>query len=183
MTLSLLPIAALGLSTIILKSRNYIKSPQISWILVPIFLAYPFYVSIQFALNPIKAPLASSDLKQYVESWPAGWGVKESITYLSEKSRDKKIYVFTAGTFGLMPASLELYLHKNPNIIIKGVWPINDGLPEEIANASKKGETFLLFYQTCPACKDLYGPPWNWPSEKVFQAERGHLALYKVIPR
>lgn len=183
MTLSLLPIASLGLYMIVLKSIKYIKNPKIAWIIVPLILAYPLYVSLQFAINPAKAPLADSDLKQYVESWPAGWGVKESIVFLKDQARDKKIYVFTAGTFGLMPASLELYLNKNPNVIIKGIWPINDGLPEEIDAASKEGETYLLFYQPCPACVDLYEPPWNWPTEKVFKADRGHLAIYKVISR
>lgn len=183
MTLSLIPIAGLGLYNLIMILKKRTKNDLLALFSVPVILAYPFYVSIMFATNPSKAPIAKSDYGQYVRDWPSGWGVKEAIDYLKQESEDKKIYVFTAGTFGLMPASLELYLHKNPNIVIKGIWPINDGLPKEIADASKKGETFLLFYQPCPACKDLYGPPWNWPTSKVFQAERGHLAIYKVIPR
>ena len=183
MTLSLIPIASFGLYNLIMILKKRTRNDLLAFLSVPVILAYPFYVSIQFATNPPNAPIAKSDYGQYVRDWPAGWGVKESITYLTENSRDKKIYVFTAGTFGLMPASLELYLNKNPNIVIKGIWPINDGLPKEIEDASSEGETYLLFYQPCPACIDLYGPPWNWPSEKVFQAERGRLALYKVIPR
>lgn len=183
MTLSLIPLVSLGLYYFVTKAQVFFKNKKAAYALVILFISYPLYVSLQFAINLPKAMIAKSDVEQYISSWPAGWGVKESIVFLQNQSKDKKIYVFTAGTFGLMPASLELYLNKNPNIIIKGIWPINDGLPEEIDVASKEGETYLLFYQPCPACSDLYEPPWNWPTEKVFKAHRGNLAIYKVIPR
>lgn len=181
MTLSLIPIAALGLHTLVLKSEKYLKDKKL--FLVPLVMIYPFYVSLQFAINPADAPLAESDVKQYVGSWPAGWGVKESIDFLKKESESEKIYIYTAGTFGLMPASLELYLHKDPNIIIGGFWPVNEELPSDISSAAKGAKTFVLFYQPCPACQDLYQPPWRWKTERVFKASRGYLAIYRVIPR
>lgn len=182
-SLSLIPVAALGLYSVSKYFEKKLKLPKASILIILIFLAYPLFVSLGFAINPSFATIPDSDRHQYITEWPAGWGVKESIDYFGRQSQSEKIYVFTGGTFGLMPASLELYLGKNPNIIIKGIWPVEDKMPSEISEKAKVSPTFVLLYQPCPACKDLYGPPWNWPTQKVFQAERGFLSIHKVIPR
>jgi hypothetical protein len=58
-----------------------------------------------------------------------------------------KIYIATEGTFGLMPFAEEIYLVKNPNITIKGFWPLSDNLPEDVIDNSKKIPTYFVFYQ------------------------------------
>jgi hypothetical protein len=59
-----------------------------------------------------------------------------------------------------MPESLELYLIKNKNITIKGYWPINDSLPKEAIDYSKKMPSYFIFYQP----QHVVIPP-SFPSE------------------
>ncbi len=183
MTLSLIPIAAFGLSRLNALFQSKIKMQYAHVLLTILFIAYPLYVSLQFAVNPLHAPIADSDIKQYISEWPAGWGVSESVAYLKQESQNQKIFVGTEGTFGLMPFSLELYLVNNPNIILKSYWPINDTPPSDLVEASQTIPTFVLFYQPCPSCSSMFEPPPTWSVEKVMQAPRGNLAIYRVLSK
>lgn len=154
MTMSLLPLVALGLSNVLdfISKKFYQKTkPGIfirNAIVIMLFVGYSLYVSLQFAFNPLHADIPRIDAEQYVNSWSAGWGIKETVAFLEKESKDKKIFVATEGTFGLMPAALELYLGKNKNIIIKGYWPFgNDKLPDEVEENARKMPTYFVFYQ------------------------------------
>ncbi len=129
------------------------------------------------------APIPFSDLGQYNHDWPSGWGIKEAVAILNEEAKNQKIYVATQGNFGLMPYALEIYLVSNPNIEIKGFWPV-DQMPIEVLEKSKKMPTYFIFYQPCQHCKDAGLAPSGWPLEIVFQYEKYHaqryFTLYKV---
>ena len=84
----------------------------------------------------------------------------------------KKIYVGTGGTFGLMPYALEIYLHDNPNITIKGFWPVEGTPPKEVLEAAKKMPTYFVMYQGCPSCPETGIAPSEWKAESVLEFER-----------
>ena len=189
MSLPLLCLAGLSLSAIIsnLHERFFRKSAQsvfrflITIIVFFIFIAYPGFVSLQFAYNPIHALIAEADSRQYVNNWTAGWGIKESISFLKREAKDKKIFVATEGTFGLLPASLEIYLVQNKNIIIKGYWPIDyKQFPEEVYEYAEKMPTYFIFYQ--PQHASL---PLDYPLKLIFQMQEGNsnyfLRFYQVV--
>lgn len=180
MTLSLIPLVALGIYDLSEVVRQKFKI-KFSLVLVLILISiYPIYSSAMFAINPVSAPIDQTDRDQYISTWPAGWGVKEAINFFEEQSQDKKIFVATQGTFGLMPASVEMYFYNNPNVTIKGYWPINDQIPSDVISASQKVDTYFLFYEPCTSCTNTYFPPTNWSVTKVLQAPRGNLTVYKV---
>ena len=179
MSLPLLCLAGLSLSAIMsnLDKRFFGK------IILIIFISYPAFVSFQFAYNPIRAAIPQTDSEQYVNGWTAGWGVKESIAFLQKEAENKKIFVATEGTFGLMPASLELYLVQNKNITIKGYWPINDQeLPKEVYGYAQKMPSYFIFYQPVHA-----NIPSNYPLKLLFQVREGNsnyrLRFYQVIEK
>jgi len=87
------------------------------------------------------------DRNQYYNDWPSGWGVKEAINFFNKQSEKSPIVVYTEGTFGLMPASLEMYLGNNKNIIIKGIWPIPDKPSMEIIAVTKEKPSYILFFK------------------------------------
>ncbi len=151
MTLSLLPLASYGLSlTIDFCQKKLSKTAfkgLIGLFIVIIFTSYPLFVSFQFALDPINSRIAKPDNAQYVNHWTAGWGVRESVEYLKREAAKGKIYIATEGTFGLMPFAEEIYLIKNPNVTIKGYWPLSDNLPDDVVAVSKKMPTYFIFYQ------------------------------------
>ncbi len=188
MSLYLLPLAAWGLNYIINQSlkytpqKNLIKSIRFfTPLIVFVFIWYPGFVSFQFAKDPINAKIAKADNSQYVNSWAAGWGVKESIEFFSQESKNKKIFIATAGTFGLLPAALETYLVQNKNITIKGYWPVNT-VSKEVLDSAKKIPTYFVFYQ-----KEHIIIPSDFPLKLIFQVKQGntnfYYRVYQVIPQ
>ncbi len=185
MSVFLLPLAALTLNELIQfinKKLKVKKNTFLIYIVISIlFISYPAFVSFSIAKDPDNAPIARSDSRQYINSWSAGWGVKESIEFFKKEGKDKKIFIATEGTFGLMPLSLELYLIDNKNITIKGYWPVEHQLPEEVIDYSKKMPSFFVFYQ--PNNQVISK---DYPIELLFQVRSGNseyfYRVYKVIP-
>jgi 4-amino-4-deoxy-L-arabinose transferase-like glycosyltransferase len=155
MTLSLVPLIAYGLDDLIdvllERSKKILKGRTMKFLissaLVLAFVSYPLFVSYQFAFDPINSRIAVPDNAQYVNHWTAGWGVRESVKYLKEVSGGEEIFVATEGTFGLMPFALEIYLHQYKNIEIKGYWPLEKQLPQEVLDIAEKKKTYFIFYQ------------------------------------
>lgn len=185
MTLMLLPIAAWGLDFIIAFVQKSIgsKLPKIvsAIIVTAVFILYPGFISLQFAVNPVNAAIADADRAQYLDGWASGWGVKESIALFNEKAKQQKIFIATEGTFGLMPESMEIYLIKNKNITIKGYWPV-DAFPKEVLAYAKKMPTYFIFYQ--PQHQVI---PSDFPLKLVFEVKQGnansYYRVYQVVPR
>jgi len=130
-----------------------------------------------------KANIPGSDINQYLASWPAGGGIKESVEFFEREAKKGKIYIATEGTFGLMPYAYEIYLVNNPNIKIEGYWPIGDVLPAKVTEESKKIPTYFVFYQSCDSCIGTEAPR-TWPLTQVLKIKKGedgsYLTVYKV---
>ncbi len=189
MSLPLLCLAGLSLSSIMsnLSNKFFGKTKQGVYKLITniivfvIFVGYSGFISLQFAYDPINAAIPKADSNQYVNNWTAGWGVKESIAFLEKQAQDKKIFVATEGTFGLMPASLELYLVQNKDITIKGYWPLEgQKLPEEVYEYAQKVPSYFIFYQ--PQHVNI---PLHYPLKLLFKVQEGNsnyfLRFYQVI--
>jgi len=188
MSLFLLPLAAWALNYIIEEALRYSSQKNkasIAIVLAPfivfVFVWYPGIVSYQFAYDPINAQIAKADNGQYVNSWSAGWGVKESVVFFNEKAKTQKIFIATEGTFGLMPESMEMYLIKNKNITIKGYWPVNN-VSKEALNYASRMPSYFIFYQP----QHVVIPP-GFPLRLVFQVKQGnansYYRVYEIIPQ
>lgn len=114
----------------------------------------------------INAPLANTDSEQYLNSWSAGYGIKEINSFFI----NKKAVVGVEGTFGLMPYALELYQKDHMDLTIKPFWPLPDKMPLYI--------DYLIVYQ-----RDKI--PQNWPVELIMKFKQGtgndYMKLYKII--
>lgn len=186
MTIPLIPLAAYTLYELMVKAKY-------SWLKILIFICFilMFLFKDYFIITYFgSAPVPQADKGQFITGWPSGVGVKETIDILEKESRNKKIYVATQGTFGLMPAALEIYLHDNHNIELAGYWtgskkwPSDDKPPQEVIDISKKMPTYFVFYQKCDACKSIGVAPDSWPLQKIFQIEKiekgQFYTLYKI---
>ena len=187
MSLFLLPLAAWGLNHIINEAIYFTKKKnkaQFVKFAVPfivfVFIWYPGLVSYQFAKDPIHSQIAKADNSQYINSWAAGWGIKESVAYFSEIAKNEKIFIATEGTFGLMPEAMEMYLVGNKNITIKGYWPV-DGFPKEALDYAGKMPSFFIFYQ-----KEHMIIPSSFPLRLVFEVRQGnndsYYRVYQIVP-
>lgn len=112
--------------------------------LIPLRFFYLAYT------DPLHMPLLKADW-DYTSGWAAGSGVKEIASWLEERSRatDQDLYVYTEGTFGLLPHGLELYTHPNSQLKIIGLYPLSQLPPEEVLqNKELHPETYFILNNT-----------------------------------
>ncbi|HVZ67420.1 MAG TPA: glycosyltransferase family 39 protein [Patescibacteria group bacterium] len=183
MTLSLIPLISYSIINLVDKY----KSPLIRALIILFAFVMYIYADYFIIFNFAYAPIPGADLGQYINGWSAGNGVKQSVAYFNEQAKDKKIYIVTEGTFGLMPYGLEMYLVNNPNIKIQALWPINDNTPKDILDKAKVMPTYAVFYQPCPSCGNEGGKmPPLWKGEKVLSEQQGignsFYSVYRILP-
>ena len=106
----------------------------------------PGLTSLKLLVDPAKAAIPSSDSNQYLNDWPAGYGVQEVVEFLKKESKDQEVNIGTEGTFGVFPFSLNIYFYNNENVHIYPFWPVDpDKIPEQIMDLSKKQKTYFVF--------------------------------------
>ncbi len=144
-------------------------------ILTAVFI-YPVYQSVLLMFSPVDVSIHQTDRNQLFDNWPAGYGVNEVVSYISEKAKSGKVVIGTEGTFGLNPAVYEIYLQENPNVEILGFWPVGE-VPKVLLEKAKIYPTYLVF-------KEKQDIPENWPLKLIAKYRRGkgntYLLFYKV---
>ncbi len=130
--------------------------------------------------NPKYAPIPFSDKSQLIDDWPSGWGVKEINEIVTKEAQKGKVSIYTEGTFGLFPYAIEMYQVDNPNVKVKGVWPVPYDAPtQEMLKDAKDHTTYIVFNQTQTIP--------DWPMELVSSYQKGNredvwMRMYKITP-
>lgn len=139
---------------ITLKRKGFYLASLLLLLSVSYFLYTIFF-------NTGKIPLPPVDRGQYIEDWPSGYGTREIVDFLERESKKDKVYVFTEGTFGLLPYALDIYLlFENPNVHFEDRWPLKI---EDFAYARELGQTnpvYFVFHE-----REEYPP--DWPLELI----------------
>lgn len=138
--------------------------------LIPV-LIFPLFVNYKLLTNPAKAPIADNDSTQYLNSWSAGWGIKELNTFFTQQCKNSsKIKIGVEGTFGLMPQALELYQKDHSCLEIKPFWPPPESLPSGF-------DYYVIYQRETP-------PGWKMKLVKEFKQgySNDYLKLYKITP-
>ncbi len=159
---------------------NRFKGSVWRWVLIGVLFFGSFYTDFYIITNPIYAPIPNADAGQYINDWPAGWGIPQVNAFLLGQAEKGKITVYTDGTFGLLPYAVELYMVDNPNVTIKGIYPIPGDIPKEMTDQAKKNPTFMIFNQKQNV------PPW--PLTLIAQYQKGQntvkfMRLYEILPQ
>jgi len=166
MTLPLLPLAAFSLSVIYEKVKSKYLIALIFAAFLITFARSDFYILSDFA----KAPIARPDLDQYINEWPAGGGIIETIDYLSTESEKGKIYVASLGTFGSLPTySVEIYLGDNRNVDKRGIYPVPSEIPKDLIEKAKKMPTYLLVSSQSEFEEQIK----TWPLALLLEVRKG----------
>lgn len=131
--------------------------------------------------NPDKTPLVRAD-SDYVSGWAAGRGVKEISEYLVSRARSSKgdVFVYTEGTFGLLPHGLELYSDGlTNNLKITGIYPLSEIPPKQVIKTSQtNGETYFIMNNT--QVDSL--PPNSTEIMSFKKTDESYIRLYKINP-
>ena len=175
MVLPLMMLAAVALVWI----WDHFKGSVWRWALILLLFAGSLYTDFYIITNPLYAPIPEADAGQYIDNWPSGWGIPQVNAFLSAAAAKGKVSVYTDGTFGLLPYSIEIYLVDNPNMKIKGLYPITEEMPGVLTADAKDHPTYMIFNQT------QFIPPW--PLKFISQYQKGKrtdvfMRLYEVLP-
>lgn len=175
MVMPLLVIAAYAIYDFFKRLRN----KKLTGLIIILILLYPVYQSLILMFSPVNAAIPQTDRNQLFDEWPSGYGVNEVISYIRDKAKTGKVVLGTEGTFGLNPAVYEIYLKNNPNIDIRGYWPVGE-VPKDLLEAAKSYPTYLVF-------KESQKIPENWPLKLIAKYRRGkgntYLLFYQVESR
>ncbi len=101
------------------------KSRIIFLILIVLAVSY-FNYTILFDYKNI--PFPQVDRGQYLEGWPAGWGIKEFMDFARVQSQRKPVVIIAEGNFGMAGDVLDVFLKRSDKdkITIKGYWPLGE---------------------------------------------------------
>lgn len=181
MVLPLLPLV--GYSIVLLFSRYRNVFLRLGIIVIVSFL--PLRMMYFIIFDFVNAPIPKSDLEQLINGWPAGGGVSESSKFFEQEAMKGPIFIATQGTFGLMPYAYEINFVNNKKITIKGYWPTDEQMPEELYEIAKTKPTYAVFYQECHVCESPGVPPKSWPLEMVAEYKKGvgknYLRVFRVL--
>lgn len=178
MTIPLIAMAAYSIYYIFKKAKKISIGVLFFVLITAVMLRSDYLILTNFSY----APIPYVDLEQYINSWPAGGGVKEIVSYLNKQSKNNNIFVASEGTFGSIATySIEIYLGSNKNIEAKGYWPVPYDIPKEILLKAQEKPAYMIFNQS-------QKPPMGyWPISFIAKYQKGHgdsyISLYKVIPK
>lgn len=177
MTIFLIPLIAVSLYA---GFRAFNKKVIGIVLLVLLFVVY-LYADRFIIYDFSHAPIADSDLAQYVNAWPAGGGVPQMVAYFKQQSAEQKIYVASEGTFGSVPTlAMEIYLDKDANIEKRGIYPVPQNIPKDLLEKAKIEPVYMVFEQT-------QTPPTGWPLKFIVKYQKGtgnwYMNIYQVVPQ
>lgn len=124
-----------------MASSKYKKIVLLSIFIGPVISTVSIFFNISNSLIP------QSDKNQLINDWPAGGGINEVVKIINSSAEKEKVFVGTEGTFGLLPYALEIELVKNPNIEIKGYYPVKE-IPQEVVQKAKNVKTYFIYNLT-----------------------------------
>jgi hypothetical protein len=173
-----MPLFIISGYTLSLISSYLRHKNKILYVILPLILFYPIFLTVQLIFSPKDTAIPVNDRNQLFNDWPSGYGIKEVIEYIDNESKNGKVVIGTEGTFGLNPASMEIYLGKNRNVEIYGFWPVSE-VPKKLIELSYLYPTYLIF-------KESQKIPPDWPLTLINKYRRGngntYLLFYRVDP-
>lgn len=176
MTLPLLILAAFSIDALMTRFKNVAMNVVVIISCVFLMVWADFFIIFDIS----RAPIPQADLGQYINSWPAGGGVREMVSFFEKEAKKGKIYVVTQGTFGSLPTnSMEIYLGKNKNIQTRGMYPLPGEIPPDLQKKALVIPVYIVF-------NDSENAPANWPLTLISKHRKGigdrHLSIYQVNP-
>lgn len=160
--------------------QNLKKLKWVIWLMFAGTLVVPVINSFLLITKPTSANIPTADSSQYLNDWPAGYGVQEVVEFLKNESKNQEVNIGTEGTFGVFPFALNIYFYNNKNVHVYSFWPVDTNkIPGQIQDLSKKQKTYFVFNQN----QQIINNP-NLKLIKSYQKGIGKsfMRLYEVNP-
>jgi hypothetical protein len=174
MSMPLIILSAITIHWILVKYGRMV----IGYVLIGIVLFQAVVLSYLIIVSPVEAPLPLSDRSQMLDDWPAGGGIAEVNRFIGEKAKTGNIAVYTDGTFGLLPAAIEMYYVDHPQVEIHGIWPLPETIPKEMMMKASEKPVYMILNQ--------FTGELNWPMQLIASYQKGKrqdrfLRLYEIV--
>ena len=156
------------------------KLPKtIKTIVFILFFLSVAYFDYTILLDYKNIPFPPVDRGQYIEGWPAGWGIKETMEFARVKSNKKPVIIIAEGNFGMSYDVLDVFLKPTDRITLKGYWPLNKEHLEE-HQSLLKDNIIYIFFSHRDDFKEV------WPMRLVRRIEKpgnqSDFHLFELIP-
>ena len=124
---------------------NISKKLKTIFLILIIFAVSYFDYTIIFDYKNI--PFPQVDRGQYIEGWPAGWGIKEFIDFARRQSQAKPVVIIAEGNFGMAGDVLDVFLKRSDKdkITIKAYWPLGEEQLRENLPLLKDNYVYAFF--------------------------------------
>lgn len=132
---------------------------------VVLYLASVAYFDYTIVADYARIPFPPIDHGQYIEGWPAGWGMKDIVEYAREKSKEKPVILLAEGNFGMSGDVLDVLLKRDDKIGIRAYWPLD--LPNLVENQKDLDANYIYIVLT-----HKFDYPSDWPMKLVKRYEK-----------
>lgn len=152
-----IPYFLLPISFLIPELMKYKKFKYKWFVLAAFFLILIPALKFDHKLltDPVNAPFPTTDKYQYIYDHPSGYGLDQVFEYIDgQLDSGKSVTVVTQGTFGLYPYAFNLNYWNTDNIKIMPKFPL-DKIDEEMLNAQKNSDVYLIFKEEWEVPEDL----------------------------
>jgi len=166
-----------GLSLIAAASAFHYLNNKIKLLFVAVFFVSVAYFDYTIIFLPHKIPFPEVDRGQYIEGWPAGWGISEFMEDVRSQSKTKPVVILAEGNFGMASDVLEVFLKKEDEgkITIKGYWPLSEKQLRENLPLLENNQVYAFFSH-----EDEF--PQSWPIKKVKTLTKpGNKSYFRVF--
>jgi hypothetical protein len=142
----------------------FVSTKKRVWVMVAITASIISisYFDYSIIFQPSRIPLPAVDRGQYIESFNAGWGVKDIIQYARDE-RDRTgrpVKLLAEGNFGVIGDMLESSINRNDqDITVSGYWPLGE---KELREEQKHldAQRILVVFSHREQLSDI---PTTWP--------------------
>jgi len=131
-------------------------SKKLRTILIVLILIAVSYFNYTIIFDYKNIPFPQVDRGQYIEGWPAGWGIKEFMDFARVQSQRKPVVIIAEGNFGMAGDVLDVFLKRNDKITIKGYWPLSEEQLRENLPLLKDNYVYAFFSH-----QEIF--PDSWP--------------------
>lgn len=147
--------------------------------LIALFIISIVYFDFTILFAPARIPFPEVDRGQYIESFNAGWGIKEIIAFSRQKATEKPVILLGEGNFGVISDMLHSSLTLTDNITVRGYWPLTKADLEANQSELDQNHVYIVF-------SHRFEFPPDWPMKLVQRYDKPgnkySYYLYELTP-
>ena len=115
-------------------------------LLLALLIVPPMSFEWLIAADPPRAPWPAIERWQYVEDWPAGYGVAQAAGFMRDAAAASPggIYIMRGDRTSAVLEPLALYLAADPGLLLQSMNLSNDNVPNRLSRMAREKPTYVV---------------------------------------